>query len=444
MKHVDVSVVIPTRDRPAELARTLRALARQRCSPSSYEVVVSVDGGAADAPAAGADTGRRWAASHLPGLDLPYPLIVVGSEECRGAAAARNLGASSARGDVLLFLDDDIEADPGLIAAHVAAQHEGAHVTIGYLPPCFEDVPRDFFRIVLRRWWEAMFAAMRQPGHRYWFRDLLTGNCAMPASLFARLGGFDPDFRCHEDYEFAVRAIATGAVLRFVEAARGSHHERTTLERTLARKRDEGRADVLMVRKHPELVPSLPLGIFERVATRRQHLLRRLLFERPAAGRFLVLLTMRALTVLEAGRFRGRWEHRVTDLLHYWYWRGIADEVPTLPAVEALLAGCRSRSEWSPAMLEVDLAHGLDLSVAHVDRHRPDGLRVMLGGVRIGEIAPVPGAERLAGQHLRAALARELAGPFLEGLARSGAIPLEVREGVPVATGTIPADTIHF
>lgn len=369
MKQVDVSVIIPTRDRRASLERTLNALARQRCAATSFEVVVAEDAAA------------QPGAKHVGSLSLPYPLTVIAPALPQGAAAARNRGAEVARGELLLFLDDDIEADPGLIAAHVKAHQDAAHVTVGNLPPVFEGGARGFFPVALRGWWEAMFATMRRPGHRYWFRDLLTGNCAVSATLFERLGRFDPDFRCHEDYEFGVRVVAGRAVMRYVEAARGLHHEQTTLPRAFERKRDEGQADVLMLRKHPHLVPSLPLGIFERHASRLQRLMRRLIFERPAAARSLASLVGRSLPVLETGRFRGRWARRLEDLLYYWYWRGIAAEIPTLPAYMAFIRACGARSAWSPLMLEVDLANGLELVMAQVDRRRPDGLRVMLKGV---------------------------------------------------------------
>lgn len=432
MTHPDLSVVIPTRNRRASLERTLNALARQRLAANRFEAVVSMDG--AD------EAGTRYLAA----MNLPYHLTVVGSDAPRGAAAARNLGAASAQGELLLFLDDDVEADPGLLAEHVRAQHDGAHVTIGYLPPCLESGPADFFQRALRGWWEAMFDAMRLPGHRYWFRDFLTGNCAMSATLFERVGRFDEDFRCHEDYEFGVRVVADRAAMRFVEAASGIHHEQTTVSRAFERKREEGRADIQMLRKHPELVPSLPLGIFDAFSTRMQRLLRRLAFERPSAGRTLASLLARSLPLLESGRFRGRWMKRMHALLSYWYWRGITEEIPTLAGFAAFLRDCRSRSGWSPMILEVDLANGLELVKAQIDRRRPEGLRVVLNGVAVGDIAPVPGAEGLTGHHLEASLARELSGPLVAALGRSGAIPVDSADGAWIATGRVPSDSIRF
>ena len=91
--HV-ISVVVPTRDRPEALARCLAALAWQR---AQLEIIVVDDGDAGGAGAPGARVDRAPAA--------------------RGPAAARNLGARAARGDVVCFTDDDCAPAPRLGAA---------------------------------------------------------------------------------------------------------------------------------------------------------------------------------------------------------------------------------------------------------------------------------------------------------------------------------------
>ena len=263
----------------------------------------------------------------------------------------------------------------------------------------------------------------------------------MSAALFQRVGSFDAAFACHEDYELGVRLIDEGAGMRFVESAQGVHHERTTLHRAFARKRDEGRADILMLEKHPELVPALPLGVFERHATWAQRLLRRLNFERPAAGRVLASVMARSLPALEYARLRGRWMRRLHDLLSYWYWNGVTARLHNFEAYSAFLEGCRSRSSWSPLTQEVDLSNGLELVMAQVDRRRPAGLRVTLKGISIGEIPPMPGAEGLTGRHLKAALAHELAGPLVAALGATGAIGVAPGEKGLETTSPLPDDS---
>ncbi|MEA2387814.1 MAG: hypothetical protein QOG41_587 [Thermoleophilaceae bacterium] len=91
------TVVVATRDRPEVLRATLTSIAR--CDPPPHEVIV-VDGGeTGSAEPVARDAGARYARSR-PGLTVQ-----------------RNAGVDLAQGDVLVFVDDDTEVDPGLLAA---------------------------------------------------------------------------------------------------------------------------------------------------------------------------------------------------------------------------------------------------------------------------------------------------------------------------------------
>ncbi|RPJ75589.1 MAG: glycosyltransferase, partial [Acidobacteria bacterium] len=407
----DVTVVIPTRNRVDSLWHTLAALTRQTFPAPRFEVVV-VD-----------DAGTDGTARLTRNFAAPFALTVTSAPQPAGAAAARNLGARTASGALLLFLDDDIEASPGLLAAHVRAHEAGAEVTTGYLPASVAG-GSSFFAIALRGWWEAMFAAMRQRGHRYTFRDLLTGNCAIDASLFRRTGGFDERLACHEDYELGVRLIGCGARFQFVEDAWGFHHERTTLERALLRKRAEGKADVQILERHPDLWTVLPIGFFERHASRRQRALRRLALTSPASARLAARSLRAALRAQEGLRLRGRWTRALHDLLTLAYWEGVNVAVGGRPGLERL----RARMKMQPALpsppLEVDLASGLRVAMRRLDEARPHATTIRYREESVGTIPAIPGAEALRGEHLQASLARELAAAFLQALGRAGAAPV--------------------
>src|SRR6266480_4177718 len=95
---VDISVVIPTRERFGVLARTLDALAAQDPAGVSGEVLV-VDNGSRDGSLERVrEVADRWMG--------PFPLVVI-SEPTPGAAAARNAGVGQSRGERVLFLGDD-------------------------------------------------------------------------------------------------------------------------------------------------------------------------------------------------------------------------------------------------------------------------------------------------------------------------------------------------
>ena len=114
------SIVVPTYQRRDVLLGTLASLGALE-TPWPVELVVVVDGstdGSADAARA---------------VDVPFTVTVV-EQANAGAAAARNRGAATARGEHLLFLDDDMTADPRLLVEHDAVLRAGADAAVGHIP----------------------------------------------------------------------------------------------------------------------------------------------------------------------------------------------------------------------------------------------------------------------------------------------------------------------
>lgn len=107
---MDASVIIPTYNRPGLLGRQLACLAGQ-VDGTVREVLVCDDGSSSDTSAVLAPFFSR-----IPGLTLLR-------QEDRGfrAGQARNLGIRRARGDVLIFTDDDVLLPADFVRSHLAA-----------------------------------------------------------------------------------------------------------------------------------------------------------------------------------------------------------------------------------------------------------------------------------------------------------------------------------
>ncbi len=236
-----LSVVIPTMDKEPLLRRTLAALRSQDAGPDrSWEIVV-VDDGSSDGTAGFlADEARRGGA----------PLRVVSPGRNVGRARARNLGVQAARGRWVLFLDDDIVAPPGLLAAHLdllEANPDGG--TIGRVVTAPEVVDAPHFDYL-----DSRGVGRLGPGPAP-ARFFVTQNAAVPRQAFLAVGGFDEGFAGYgfEDMEVAFR-LEDRAGVRFRVLAEPCpvHVHHHTLEQYLAKKVECGRQSLPhLARLHP-------------------------------------------------------------------------------------------------------------------------------------------------------------------------------------------------
>jgi glycosyltransferase involved in cell wall biosynthesis len=179
---VELSVVIPTHNRPQRLLETLQALVASAGSGPSWEALVVDDGGAP----AETEPVARWAA------EVAAPVRFLRQEQS-GPAVARNRGARDARGRVLVFLDDDMVVAPGFLDRHLHA--------VDANPGCWI-VGRITHPEALRATpvgrnphapWEEFHEAHARDGLQP-TDGISAANLALPASDFARLGGFDEGF----------------------------------------------------------------------------------------------------------------------------------------------------------------------------------------------------------------------------------------------------------
>ena len=346
-----------------------------------------------------------------------FPIRIL-EQPASGPAAARNRGAAGAQGDLLLFIDDDVEPERRMLAAHQRfhARLPNA-VGLGELPPVVS--ARGMFGVRLRGWWEGMYDGPREPGHRYVYRDLLSGHFSIGRRAFDGLGRFDPALRCHEDYELGYRAIEAGMTVRLVADAVARHHEQTDLARALRRKRDEGVADVALLRRYPAIAPQLPLARVPSLGAPGRWLLRQVWTNAHTTDRVARALQS-MLAVYEFAALRFRWRALLEDLLAYWYWRGVASASGGRAALETLIRVVEP--EQAPEVV-LDLARGVDVAQAELDAVKPRSVRLRYGNQPIGDVSFVAGAERLSGRHLPRLIARQFAREFIAAAARSGALP---------------------
>ena len=410
-ENLTVSVIIPTHNRSASLRRALDALQLQSYPIDLMEVTVV------------ADTCIDDTLAMLQEYKAPFKLHAI-EVNCRSASIARNTGAAAASGELLLFLDDDIEAMPPLVESHVRThQARRGCAVMGIYPPKLQGATR-YFDVEVRAWWENKFYQMTHPEHRFEYRDLLSGNLSLDAALFARLDGFDSAFgNCGgEDYEFGIRLLKAGVPFVMATEALGYHyeHETNNLDRSFRRSRQEGRSDVLIGQRHPEIRPLLHVNDYEIPYSLVDKVLVAVAFFWPAAVDFLAAGLRKCLDLLQSLGMRLTWRWLRAKLRGYWYFRGVMDELKSRSAISSFLQGGPARADLSDREIEIDLQQGWEAAERLIDAERPDGIYLRYGELIVGHIPPQFGIEPLRGVHLRSILATSVSDRLLVAMAANG------------------------
>lgn len=184
-----ISVVLPTRDRPALLPRAISSVLAQRYP--HWELVVVDDG----------DTDP--VETTLAGFDRDERIVTVEGPR-RGAGAARNAGLGAATGEVVCYLDDDNLMHPEWLQAVAYLFSARDDVDVAYGVTLAEHrLPGDLGE----EWW---------PSHWQlpWSRETLLERNITDAGAIAHRPGleearFDEELSTGEDWDLLLRLTAT-------------------------------------------------------------------------------------------------------------------------------------------------------------------------------------------------------------------------------------------
>jgi len=231
-----VSVVIPTHNRPDVLPSVLESLRCQTLSAAEYEIVVVDDGSTPPAV--------------LP-EEAETPQMTLIRLEGVERSLARNTGAAAARGELLVFIDDDIIVPPDFLEAHLRAYREWPDVIASgkvVLPEAAAAAPFGRFRKALEEGNDSLpRGLMKSPS------ACAAGNMSIARSTFAEIGGFDPALTSGEDQDLALRHTARGGRLAYLPEAAALHRDRAMDVRGYCRRHEAGSAAIVpFLRRHPD------------------------------------------------------------------------------------------------------------------------------------------------------------------------------------------------
>lgn len=249
---LDATLVVPTHNRAELLAISLPRMLGQSLEATRYEVIVVDDESTDSTPA----VVRQLACDRLRYLRV-----------ARAAAVARlrNQAVDVARGEVVIFLDDDAFIGPHFVREHLAL-HGGSPVMVAGGIVQVRSIPEH---------------VVESPGWRAYHRHPMPGgNSSVRLADIRRAGGYDESFDTFgwQDQELAERLFSLGLRRRFAWRAPIYHYKPASYDMDmrlqLTRELERGRMGARFYKKHRRPLVGIttkmwpPLGALDRLATR--------------------------------------------------------------------------------------------------------------------------------------------------------------------------------
>ncbi|MBN1876809.1 MAG: glycosyltransferase family 2 protein [Anaerolineae bacterium] len=240
-----LSIIIPTHNRTTLLLRVLESLYNQSAEIGNRLEIIVVDDGSTEAVEAGVEA---FIEKHKCNALIRYFHQV-----SSGPAAARNFGIHEAKGDVVLFLGDDIIALPGLLEKHLfghTVEHQETDIAILGIA----ELALEFLQTPFARWWRRwnfryhlLLEGKRNPDFSFFY----TNNISLKRQFLLDYGVFDESFRyaAYEDGELGARLTKCGLQIIFEPAAQAVHYHEINLYTACRRMLTRGRSYDLFVQK---------------------------------------------------------------------------------------------------------------------------------------------------------------------------------------------------
>lgn len=232
------SVVTPAYNCLEMLKRTLISLERQNIGMENFEVIV-VDDGSTD--------GTTGFLKNYNGILNLHPVF---NEKNSGRAKSRNRGIETAKNELIIFLDADIEVKYDFIGTHLKKHEHELCACVGKVLFHPEITHTKYMQYLDRRG-----SAKVKPGGKLPGKYFRTTNASVPRELLIKIGCFDENFIHYggEDTELGMR-IADEIPIYYLADAIGYNSHVRTLERSLDIIRVYGEHSLpYLLKKRPEL-----------------------------------------------------------------------------------------------------------------------------------------------------------------------------------------------
>jgi len=215
-----ISIITPTYNRANELKHLYKSLQQQSVNLGLFEFIISDDGSTDSTES----MVQKW-------VEESEILIKFITQKNQGPGAARNHGMRVAKGDLILFIDSDCEADPDWIKIIYDEYQKNSFDAFGG-----PDAAKDDFSLLQKSIDFSMTSFFTTGGMRGHSEKMMakffprTHNMGIKKSIYNKVGGFG-NLRHGQDIEFSNRIRKSGARIKFFIKAIVYHRRRTSIKR---------------------------------------------------------------------------------------------------------------------------------------------------------------------------------------------------------------------
>jgi mycofactocin system glycosyltransferase len=230
-----VSIIIPVMNRAEELRRCLTSLTQISYPQEKLQIIVVDDGSVDDSPL----VARRFGA-----------LLVPSGGTGRGPAAARNVGASMASGEILAFIDSDCTASEEWLRELIPAFCNPALAAVGgQVDGMRTESPVDRYEAVMSSLSLGSRERIGNGGSDTFY--LPSCNLLVRRSAFRDAGGFKDSMHVGEDVDLTWRLRDKGWSICYLPAGNVLHEHRSSIRSFMSRRFDYGTSEGMLQLLHP-------------------------------------------------------------------------------------------------------------------------------------------------------------------------------------------------
>ena len=235
-----VSVIIPVRNRPDDIAACLQTLKELAYSDDKLEIIV-VDDASTD---------------QTPDVVSRFPVRLIPLKQHKQAAYCRNLAARHARGDILAFIDSDCLAGSAWLRELVPAFKDTQLGALGgVVDSYFNENGLDRYEKVKSSLSVSSWFKRSQKNDPFFY--LPACNLLVRRRLFLEIGGFKEELVVGEDVDLCWRIRKRGYQIEYRPEGRVYHKHRNRVFSFCRRRFEYGTSEPQLNKLHPEKIKKL-------------------------------------------------------------------------------------------------------------------------------------------------------------------------------------------